>query len=274
MDSSGLSARARLIKTRKGTWVDESLFPEARRECLAILERVALESQHDGIVEMLRGERKHLDGTILGDRHRMTQARRANYYWPSRWSLNFDAIQLLRDRLSEFDVAEEEEARELAFLGSLEVVDRCGCCGRRLDPGESVHFGAKVYVGFPPLGYKSGELRPCQPDYRRTVLCGSCAPGWLSVGEEGVVMQLCSHCDRPMVYLLTSTSMRRSFCSEPCRSAYHGRLRKERRAEEREKVCEVCGKEFIAARKDAKTCSSKCKQKDYRRRKRDAQQGR
>jgi hypothetical protein len=35
------SARARLIKTRRGTWIDKSLLPEARRECLEILREAA-----------------------------------------------------------------------------------------------------------------------------------------------------------------------------------------------------------------------------------------
>src|SRR5215207_2096893 len=65
---SGLSARARLMKTRRGTWVDESLFPEARRECLEIVERAARELEDSGIVEMLRGERKRLGETQLGER--------------------------------------------------------------------------------------------------------------------------------------------------------------------------------------------------------------
>ena len=38
---SGNSARAQLIKTRRGTWIDESLLPAARRECLEILREAA-----------------------------------------------------------------------------------------------------------------------------------------------------------------------------------------------------------------------------------------
>jgi hypothetical protein len=38
---SGDSARARLIRTRRGTWIDKSLLPEARRECLEILREAA-----------------------------------------------------------------------------------------------------------------------------------------------------------------------------------------------------------------------------------------
>src|SRR5215218_4778358 len=39
--NSGNSARAQLIRTRRGTWIDESLLPAARRECLDILRAAA-----------------------------------------------------------------------------------------------------------------------------------------------------------------------------------------------------------------------------------------
>ena len=39
--NSGNSARAQLIKTRRGTWIDETLLPTARRECLEILREAA-----------------------------------------------------------------------------------------------------------------------------------------------------------------------------------------------------------------------------------------
>jgi hypothetical protein len=39
--NSGNSARSQLIKTRRRTWIDESLLPEARRECLEILREAA-----------------------------------------------------------------------------------------------------------------------------------------------------------------------------------------------------------------------------------------
>ena len=38
---------------------------------------------------------------------------------------------------------------------------------------------------------------------------------------------------------------------------------------DRQKVCEVCGEEFTATRRDAKTCSARCKQKAYRQRKKE-----
>jgi hypothetical protein len=49
------------------------------------------------------------------------------------------------------------------------------------------------------------------------------------------------------------SELRRTFCSDSCQRAYHNQLRKEKRAEAREKVCEVCGEKFTATRRDAET---------------------
>jgi hypothetical protein len=37
-------------------------------------------------------------------------------------------------------------------------------------------------------------------------------------------------------------------------------------------VCEICGEEFTASRRDAKTCSVGCKQKVYRQRKKEVKE--
>ena len=56
-------------------------------------------------------------------------------------------------------------------------------------------------------------------------------------------------------------SSRARFCSDECRYAYHNRQRHKRGESERQKVCEVCGAEFASSRKDAKTCSARCRQR-------------
>ena len=48
MPQPGTSARTQLIKTRRGTWVDESLLPAARQECLDILRTAAREAVGEG----------------------------------------------------------------------------------------------------------------------------------------------------------------------------------------------------------------------------------
>ena len=73
-----------------------------------------------------------------------------------------------------------------------------------------------------------------------------------------------------MVERLQLSKVHRMFCSDPCRQAYHNQLRKDKRTEERSKVCEICGEAFTATRRDAKTCSDGCKQKAYRQRKKES----
>jgi hypothetical protein len=83
---------------------------------------------------------------------------------------------------------------------------------------------------------------------------------------------LCAHCERPMVSPLDLSALRRTFCFGRCEEVYREELREEKKAEARKKVCEVCGEEFTATRRDAKMCSDGCKQKAYRRRKKEVQQ--
>ena len=45
-------------------------------------------------------------------------------------------------------------------------------------------------------------------------------------------------------------------------------------AQERELICEVCGQKFTGSHSDTKTCSKKCKQTAYRRRKRGVERSR
>jgi hypothetical protein len=166
---------------------------------------------------------------------------------------------------------EEDDARDLA-REARKTAGMCGCCGRELSRESAAYFGEKIYVGMWLLYWdRVSKPQIYKPRYERTVLCGSCAPEWLSPERDDVVTQLCAHCERPMVSLLQFSGVHSTFCSDPCRQAYHNYLRKEKRAEERKKVCEVCGEEFIASRRDAKTCSVKCKQKAYRQRQKEAQ---
>src|SRR5215211_7392919 len=168
---------------------------------------------------------------------------------------------------------EEVEARERAKEARA-TLRLCGCCGREFVSREPAYFGAEVYVGMMPLDWDSvSKPRICEPQYERTVLCESCAPEWLSPERDDVVTQLCANCERPMVSRLALSELQRTLCSDPCRRAYQNKVRKEKRAEGRKKVCEVCGKEFTASRRDAKTCpGGACKQQAYRRRRKEAQQ--
>jgi hypothetical protein len=343
ISNSGYSARARLIKTRRGTWIDESLLPGARRECLDVLRKAVREAvgqytylpgwisdevesvEYD--LELLSSERlswryafaeeEKLDEevwTALGELRaqgafegldfrerldledaigarirsergpqiaRKVEVERSKKLPKSNPTLiterdvlnaALDVLHrrgvldevLLEDYLRAPD--EEDDARDLAREAS-KAAKVCGCCARKLVSGEPAYFGAEVYVGMWALYWdRVSKPQICKPRYERTVLCESCAPDWLSPERDDVVTQLCAHCERPMVLRLKLSNLQRTFCSEPCRHAYHNQLRKAKRAEERKKICEVCGKEFTATRRDQKTCSSGCRQKAYRRR--------
>src|SRR5829696_10012664 len=362
--NSGNSARAQLIRTRRGTWIDESLLPAARRQCLNILRAAArkavgedtylpgwisdevesvewdleslssdrldalferryqwkvtpaereMEEEIDATIDALR-ERGGFDGLGLTElaqfwnhvherirskyetrlSHEIEAADKEDQPWEDpRPKSNptliteKDALNSTLDVLHRRDVLdeilledvlrspdEEDHAQELA-REAREAAKLCGCCGRKLSLEESAYFGAKVYGGMWAL-YRDQVRKPqiCKPHYERTVLCGSCAPEWLSSERDDVVMQLCAHCERPMVLRLEFSELQRTFCSNACRHTYHSQLRKEKRYEECEKICEVCGEVFTATRRDAKTCSARCKQKSYRQRKKEAQQDR
>jgi hypothetical protein len=105
------------------------------------------------------------------------------------------------------------------------------------------------------------------------LMCGKCAPGWLTSGH-GKPMRIiprvdvhvweCAGCGRQVVFGMSNHQYRkRIYCSDECRKIYR---RKRERVGSHEKTCEVCGREFTAARSDAKSCSPSCRQKAYRQR--------
>ena len=57
---SGDSARARLINTRRGTWIDQSLLPAARRECLEMLQ-LASQAVGEGMAKRVRNVGQHVE---------------------------------------------------------------------------------------------------------------------------------------------------------------------------------------------------------------------
>jgi hypothetical protein len=266
---SGTSARARLIQTRRGTRIDKSLLPAARQECLDIL-WVASKAVGEDVIKMARGDNRALEEDPF----------LSGLYWDlGDCALVWEGLNTLRQELLKYRLPEEERAWELA-RDARETARMCGCCGREFSAHEPAFYGAKVYTGMRLLSWNSGR-KPhiCESRYQRTVLCESCAPEWLSQERDDAVTQLCAHCERPMVSRLALSELQNTFCSDRCQRAYHKQLRNDKRAEELEKrarelekVCEVCGEEFTATRRDAKMCSDGCKQKAYRRRKKEAQQ--
>jgi hypothetical protein len=261
--SSG-SARAQLITTRRGTWIDESLLPAARRECLEILQ-IASQAVGEGIAKRVRNVGRHVE----------EDSSRSDLFAPKGYRARVsDELEALHTEFLKYRLPEEERASEVAYE-AIQGVRTCGFCGRELSSKEPAYLGAKVYVGMRPLSWHYGRKPQVgKPLYVDTVLCSSCAPEWLSPERDDVVMQLCAHCERPMVSPLDLCALRRTFCSDRCEEAYREELREEKKAEARKKVCEVCGEEFTATRRDAKTCSARCKQKAYRQRRKEVKRNR
>jgi len=217
---SGDSARAQLIKTRRGTWIDESLLPAARQECLEILQ-IASQAVGEDIVKRVRNVGQHVEeGSSL-----------SGIYDPTGYRARVsDELEALHAELLKYRLPEEERAWEVAYEASGSV-KTCGFCDRELSPNEPAYLGTKVYVGMWPLSWDYvRKPQICKPLYVDTVLCESCAPEWLSPERDDVVMQLCAHCERPMVSSLDLSALRRTFCSDRCKEAYHDQLRKEKRA--------------------------------------------
>jgi len=268
---NGDSARARLIKTRRGTQIDKSLLPAAQRECLGILREAArkavgeetylpgwIASASDSIdcdVDELSMERiswkptpteqkmeEEVDATIdeledRGDFEGLSWWERSEFEWNvrerirSKYEAQIDCeVEQARKKnprpksnpslVTEKDILNfaldelhrrgvlaqimhtrfmraplEEDNAWLLALKARKTAGVCGCCGQKLSPEKPAYRGAKVYVGMMPLSWdRARKPRICEPLYKRTVLCGSCAPEWLSPEREDVITQLCAHC--------------------------------------------------------------------------------
>jgi hypothetical protein len=156
----------------------------------------------------------------------------------------------------------------------------CGKCGRTLEDDEAVYTKCRTYAGI-----AGGLMSRPGPRFDNVTACQECAPKGMvdpeahdeyTVGERTVrvrvgqpVMELpCATCERPVVEKLTNRRHYRFFCCYRCEYTYHNHRRSQRDEHLRQKVCEVCSKEFTATRAHTKTCSPACKQKAYRQRRR------
>jgi hypothetical protein len=82
--------------------------------------------------------------------------------------------------------------------------------------------------------------------------------------QKGRALLRCDHCGRD-VFTWKKARDSRFFCCNRCEWSYYNAQTKAR-TEIEPRACKVCGKEFIPPRKDAITCSPKCRQKAYRER--------
>ncbi|MDX1568420.1 MAG: hypothetical protein R3223_11510 [Longimicrobiales bacterium] len=142
---------------------------------------------------------------------------------------------------------------------------RCWLCDGTLGP-RNVVYRTRVRLGRGLYGGTSWTVVP---------LCRQCRPSgpepWQSWSwDRGP--KPCQTCGRPVLNQVTRRMRHHTFCSDACEEDYHAaRQAAERReARDREKECKACADEFTASRKDAKFCSDACRQKAYRRRKRES----
>ncbi len=136
----------------------------------------------------------------------------------------------------------------------------CAKCGRALARDEPLY----ITWGCAGRGGAPGHVP----------LCEGCTLPYMVARRHpifslNIVGRPCETCGRDVVFSADDVEHRyrkHVFCCERCRWTYYNTARNQRTAQARQKVCEVCGEEFTAKRRDAKTCSPACKQKAYRQR--------
>jgi endogenous inhibitor of DNA gyrase (YacG/DUF329 family) len=94
-------------------------------------------------------------------------------------------------------------------------------------------------------------------------VCEECQPTWRSVRTSGQ----CEGCGR-LVHNTEGFGRRRVYCSKQCELLRQHAIARQRRAEARgaSRACAECSEHFEPSRADAQFCSTRCKQKAYRKR--------
>ncbi len=128
----------------------------------------------------------------------------------------------------------------------------CGKCGRALDPQEPVW---RTFISNGPPFFRYSILPLCGDRCRAVI-------SWRRYLPE----RPCEGCGRGVFNQTNGRSHKHAFCCQQCQRDYYSARQREKRVKARQKVCELCGKDFVAARRDALTCSPACRQKAYRQR--------
>jgi hypothetical protein len=145
----------------------------------------------------------------------------------------------------------DQQARRRAFLEARRCIARarlggaCGSCGRDLALREAV-WRAGVYIA-------SGN-------YWMTMLCQRCRPP----SRRWFKAHPCDTCGRPVQIEFSQRRHKHVFCCDRCGARWHNQQRNQRTRQARERVCPICAQPFVGTRRDAATCSPKCRQKAYR----------
>lgn len=79
--------------------------------------------------------------------------------------------------------------------------------------------------------------------------------------EQTLIVHECKQCGKTF-YSYNNNNPK--YCSYRCANEVYITKRKEIKALEKQKECEICGKPYTAKKKDSRYCSNACKQKAYR----------
>ena len=153
--------------------------------------------------------------------------------------------------------------RPIAPLRHGDNATHCADCGKPL--------GAVIYVaGQDPLRFAVRRGRAVRNDPRGRAVCRSCRPRTDEVGSIDYWHSFaCQRCGRTVRYAVGRDYR---YCTYRCANAVWSKgaieRRSRHRAEHRIKriACEACGATFTAARTDARTCSTTCRQRAHRQR--------
>jgi hypothetical protein len=130
------------MNTRRGTWIDQSLLPAARRECLEILQ-IASQAVGEGLARRVRNV-----GQVVEEDPSLS-----DLFAPKGYRARvFDELEVLYTELLKYRLPEEDRAWEVAYEAR-DSMRTCGFCERALSPKESAYLGAKVYVGMLRLSW-------------------------------------------------------------------------------------------------------------------------
>jgi predicted nucleic acid-binding Zn ribbon protein len=168
-----------------------------------------------------------------------------------------------------FTLSPEQERR----LRAEQTCEVCGDCGHQFAPDEPVWMG--YYRHSSGTCFQHPVCLGCRSDKRYGL------DAWYEARS-------CEWCGRPVSFRVPLTQKRhvpewyagervldtplertRTFCSIRCRQREASSHRVAARAEARRRTCPVCGVAFVGTRADAATCSSACRQRAYRQRRRE-----
>ena len=148
------------------------------------------------------------------------------------------------------------------LLGEIRAGKICESCGQPFAPEEIV-YRVRLHMG--PYGFgNTHSVLAC---------CEDCGVHHHSVGQQ----TKCVTCGRPMHQVRDHTGLYDT-CCQACAKKIHKRNARKQKAKAKRRLrqwmaaehghykCKVCGETLEPLRNGARTCSSACRQKAYRRR--------